>query len=83
MCPHNKYILVDNLSTGFDLYLSGRTSPLRTFLVPQTKKYIKQGGFGDGSAIVACGSDHGNVYIFNISSSDRVQTLIHSKGKTE
>jgi hypothetical protein len=64
---------------GFDLYHFNRASPLRTFAVPQTQKYVKQGAFGEGSTIAACGSDHGKVYVFKLASPDIFQTLRHCK----
>lgn len=68
---------------GFDLYHFNRASPLRTFAVPQTQKYVKQGAFGEGSTIAACGSDHGKVYVFRLASPDIFQTLKHCKSKLD
>lgn len=81
VCLKNKHILIDNVINGFDLYHFNRTSPLRTFFIPQKQKYVKQGSFGEGSTIAACGSDHGKVYVFNLASPDIVQTLSHCKSK--
>jgi hypothetical protein len=69
--------------SGFDLYHFNRTSPLRTFAIPQTRMYVKQGAFGEGSTIAACGSDHGRVYVFKLGSADILQTLKHCKSKLD
>lgn len=81
VCLKNKHILIDNLINGFDLYHFNRTSPLRTFSIQQSQKYVKHGSFGEGSTIAACGSDHGKVYVFNLASPEIVQTLSHCKSK--
>jgi WD40 repeat protein len=66
---------------GFDLYSFNRASPLRTFAIPHTQKYVKQGAFGERSTIAACGSDHGKVYVFKLGSPDILQTLRHCRSK--
>jgi hypothetical protein len=58
-----------------------RTSPLRTFNVPTTRRYVKKGAFAEHATTVACGSDHGSVYIFRSSSEDVVQTLRHDNSE--
>lgn len=62
---------------GFDLYNMARTSPLRTFCIPTTRRYVKKGVFAEHASVVACGSDHGSVYIFHSNSDEVVQKLCH------
>ncbi|KAF8817372.1 WD40 repeat-like protein, partial [Phlegmacium glaucopus] len=65
ICSREKLLLVDNLSKGFDLYDLPQSSPSYTFAIPTKKRCIKVGVFAEDSSIVACGSDHGKIYIFS------------------
>lgn len=70
-------MLVENLSTGFDLYRMDRTSPSRSFDIPNNKRFIKEGRFGENSTTVICGSDHGKVYVFRVATGEKIQVLKH------
>lgn len=80
MCPSEKHVLIDNLSSGFDLYETYRSSPIRSFDVPTTRSFVKAGIFAEKSSILACGGEQGNVYLFRPNSSTPIQTLVHEKG---
>lgn len=81
ICPNEKHLLVDNLSTGYDMYNFPRTSPARSFKVPTSRKFIKQGVFVESATGVACGSDHGYVYVFRAQTSKPAQMLQHAGKK--
>jgi hypothetical protein len=68
------------MTSGFDLYSAMRTTPLRSFYIETSRKYIKKGVFGEKGSIVICGSDHGKVYIFGTNKGESLQTLKHGKG---
>jgi hypothetical protein len=73
-------VLIDNLSSGFDLYNIQRTTPTRSMIIPTKKKFVKQGAFAESGTVIACGSDHGRVYIFSFNKCEELQTLQHTKG---
>ncbi|KAJ3517897.1 hypothetical protein NLJ89_g213 [Agrocybe chaxingu] len=79
ICPTTGNFMVDNMKNGFDIYPPSRTSPTKSFSVAATKKYVKQGVFGERGKIAVCGSDHGNAYLFGMSSSEILQVLKHGK----
>jgi hypothetical protein len=80
VCPSQKFILLDNLTAGFDLYNMARTSPVRTFSIPTTRRYVKKGVFAEQASAVVCASDHGLLYIFRSNSEELIQTLHHDGG---
>ena len=75
ICLRERRLLVDNLSKGFDLYDLPRSSPSYTFAVPGKKRCVKVGVFGEDSSIIACGSDHGKIYIFSTASPVPLQIM--------
>ena len=79
MSPSGRSILVDNMTTGFDLYGINRTAPKQTFLVQNSRRFVKNGIFGENGNIIVCGSDHGRAYIFDVNGrGDRaIQVLEH------
>lgn len=58
-----------------------RTSPSCSFDIPNNKRFIKEGRFGENSTVVVCGSDHGKVYVFGVAKGENVQVLKHGNGK--
>jgi len=82
VCPVYGHILVDNMTNGFDLYSSSRTSPSRSFPVPTTKIFAKKGVFGEKGHAVVTGSDHGKVYLFAVSKTEPMQMLEHVSEST-
>jgi hypothetical protein len=69
------------MTDGFDLYTASRLAPIRSFQVKATKKYVKAGVFAEGGRAIACGSDHGKVYVFGISDTKPKQELLHGNRK--
>ena len=79
VCPLYGNILVDNMTNGFDLYSLSCTSPLRSFVVPMTKAFTKNGVFGEKGQTVITGSNHGKVYVFAVNKAKPIQTLAHGR----
>ena len=77
VCPVYGHILVDNMTNSFDLYNSSRTAPLKSFVVPTTQQFIKQGVFSKNGNTVVTGSEHGRVYVFAVNKAESVQRLEH------
>jgi hypothetical protein len=72
-----KNIVIDNITTGFDVYPIYRSTPIHSFQVPTTRKFVKMAVFGENGSIVAGGSDHGKVYIFDLKAPEITQTVTH------
>src|ERR1700678_2011023 len=83
ICSRGKSLLVENLSKGFDLYDLPLSLPSYTFQTPTRKRCIKDGVFVEESTVVACGSDHGKIYIFSMASSDLVQVIKQANNRVE
>jgi hypothetical protein len=78
-CPTTGYIIVDNMEDGFDLYPPSRASPALEYKVPTNRRFIKKAVFGERGRVVACGSDHGLVYLFSPEETNPVQVLKHGE----
>ena len=72
-----KNIVIDNITTGFDVYPIYRSTPLHSFEVPTTRKYVKMAVFGEKGSVVVGGSDHGKVYIFDLKAPQITRTITH------
>ncbi|CAA7270443.1 unnamed protein product [Cyclocybe aegerita] len=70
VCPTTGNYIIDNMKTGFDLYTPNRTAPARSF---------DQGVFAEKGKVAVCGSDHGNVYVFGVTSTEPQQILKHGR----
>ena len=73
----NNQILIDNMTNGFDIYPLHHTTPTRSYLVENKRKFIKAACFAEKGKVVVCGSDHGRAYIFSSSKSTDPQILQH------
>ncbi|KAF9521512.1 hypothetical protein CPB83DRAFT_926246 [Crepidotus variabilis] len=81
MCPSKRFVLMDNMANGFDLYTTAiRNGLIRTFPVKSTKGFVRNGAFGEKGEIVVCGSLVGKAYIFDFDSTEPVQVLHHGSG---
>jgi hypothetical protein len=76
-----KWLLVDNLAKGFDLYQYPRSSPSESFPIPREKAYVQEGIFLENETSIACGSDHGDIYIYSLGTTKCLQKLKHGGGK--
>jgi hypothetical protein len=72
-----KNIVIDNITTGFDVYPIHRSTPIHSFEVPTARKFVKMAVFGEHGSIVVGGSDHGKVYIFDLKAPQITQAVIH------
>lgn len=83
ICPQQRYILIDNMVEGFDVYAMNRSTLARRFYVPHQRRALHSRGtmFGEAARVIMCGSDHGLIYIFDLKSSIQLQTLCHDDGK--
>ena len=59
------WLLVDNLTNGFDLYQYPQSLPSDSFPIPREKAIVQEGIFLENETSIACGSDHGDIYIFS------------------
>jgi len=81
--PSGRSILVDNMTTGFDLYGITRTAPKQTFVVQNSRRFVKYGIFGENGNTVVCGSDHGRAYIFDVNGrGDRAIQILEHRSST-
>ncbi|KAF8163859.1 WD40-repeat-containing domain protein [Pholiota molesta] len=78
-CPTTGYVIVDNMEDGFDLYPPSRVSPTLEFKVPTSRRFVKKAVFGERGRVIACGSDHGLVYLFSPEETSPVQVLKHGE----
>ncbi|TFK19204.1 WD40 repeat-like protein [Coprinopsis marcescibilis] len=67
--PDSGLTLVDNLSTGFDLYTSATLSKRVSFLLPGKLNKAKDAAFIENGGAVACPAPYGAVYLYGILSS--------------
>jgi len=79
VCPQEKNIVVDNLTSRYELYSMDGTSPTRSFEIPNERLYVKMVKFAENGAVIIGGSDHGCVYVFNINNSEPAQVLYHER----
>ena len=80
--PNEDWVLVDNLASGFDLYEYSQTSPSHSFTIPREAARVHALKFLESGRLIACGSDHGTVYLFGLGTSKRVQKLKHGSKKS-
>ncbi|PPR02023.1 hypothetical protein CVT26_008717 [Gymnopilus dilepis] len=78
-CKSTGNILVDNMQDGFDLHMPNRVGPARTYRIAMSEMYVKAGVFCEGGKVIACGSDHGRVYIFSSGEEQVKQELVHRR----
>lgn len=67
------------MEDGFDLYPPSRAFPTLQFKVPTTRRFVKKAVFGERGRVIACGSDHGLVYLFSPEDINPIQTLRHGE----
>lgn len=84
MCFNSKRscLLVDNLAKGFDLYNYPHTSPSDSFVIPRERAFVQQAIFLEKETTIACGSDHGTIYIFSVGTAKCLQKIGHGSRKT-
>lgn len=75
MSQNGNMMLVDNLVDGFDIYTFPSLEHFDFLKIPRSDTYIHGGTFAEGSDVVACGSDHGQVYIFSTKTNKCMEKL--------
>ena len=75
-------LLIDNLAKGFDLYNYPHTSPSESFVIPRKRAIVQQAIFLEDETTIACGSDHGTIYIFSAGTAKCLQKIGHGSRKT-
>ncbi|EGO28142.1 hypothetical protein SERLADRAFT_433992 [Serpula lacrymans var. lacrymans S7.9] len=81
--PATRSLLVSNLVDGVDIYrITDRPTFIRKLPVRITRNYTKQVHFGWNGALAVCGSDRGEVYLWEVESGTPHQVLVHG-GETE
>lgn len=78
-----KWMLIDNLTKGFDLYTYPHSSPSDSFPIARNKAFVQQGVFLEDETSVVCGSDHGEIYIYSLGTFKCLQKLKHGSRKTK
>ncbi|KDQ49341.1 hypothetical protein JAAARDRAFT_143598, partial [Jaapia argillacea MUCL 33604] len=73
-------LLISNLDTGTDLYSIPRLLPIRSFNQNMKLLIPFQVAVAAPESLVVCGSDRGNVMLFDFHDGSLVQTLSHSSG---
>lgn len=73
-------LVVDNMTTGFDIYMHGSHTIKKGFSVETTHRYVKDVRFTESGSVFVGGSDHGDVYIFDVSTGRIRQVLRHGRG---
>lgn len=78
-CSVTSNFIVDNMTTGFDLYSKGSRTRKILFSIPSTQKQriIKSVLFAEAGKIVVGGSDHGKAYVFGVNPGELLETLSH------
>ena len=65
------------MTNGFYIYPPNRTTPIRTFKIDATRRFVRNGVFAEMGKVVVCGSDHGSVYAFRTDDGEPRQILRH------
>ena len=80
--PAENIQVVDNLVDGFDLYRYPHTAPFHTIELSRKTSYTHGAAFIENGMQIACGSDHGIVYLYSVEKAERTQTLKHGSRRT-
>jgi len=77
LSPDEEWLVIDNLTTGCELYQFPQTSPVEAFPVPRSRSYVHEAIFLQHGGVIACGSDSGRIHIFCTETAKKIQTLRH------
>ncbi|KJA19401.1 hypothetical protein HYPSUDRAFT_204618 [Hypholoma sublateritium FD-334 SS-4] len=81
MSPDEKWLLVDNLAKGFDLYQYPHSSPSDSFAIPRVDCCVQEAAFLEDESAFAGGSDHGKMYIFSLKNTSQCLQVLKQGGK--
>jgi len=76
-----EWLIIDNLTTGCELYQFPQTTPVESFSVPRSRSYVHEAIFLQHDELIACGDDYGRIHIFYTETAKKVQTLQHGSRK--
>lgn len=72
-------LVVDNMTSGFDVYMHGSHTTKKGFSIETTHRYVKDVRFTESGSMFVGGSDHGDVYIFDVSTGRTREVLKHGQ----
>jgi len=75
LSPDKEWLVIDNLTTGCELYQFPQTSPVEAFPVPRSHSYVHEAIFLQHGGVIACGSDSSRIHIFCTETAKKIQTL--------
>ncbi|KJA14387.1 hypothetical protein HYPSUDRAFT_59398 [Hypholoma sublateritium FD-334 SS-4] len=81
MSPDEKWLLVDNLAKGFDLYQYPHSSPTDSFAIPRADCCVQEAAFLEDESVFASGSDHGKIYLFSLKNTSQCLQKLKQGGK--
>ncbi|KJA14545.1 hypothetical protein HYPSUDRAFT_208625 [Hypholoma sublateritium FD-334 SS-4] len=81
LSPDEKWLLVDNLAKGFDLYQYPHSSPADSFAIPRADCCVQEAAFLEDESAFASGSDHGKIYIFSLKNTSQCLQVLKQGGK--
>lgn len=67
---------------GFDLYKYPHAVPFNTIEVPRKTRFVHGAAFVENGAQIACGSDHGIIYLHSVEQGELLQRLTHGSRRT-
>ncbi|PPQ78141.1 hypothetical protein CVT24_006424 [Panaeolus cyanescens] len=81
--PESQCIVVDNLTSGFDLYAWNKPSPKKKFDTKRANPaFTVDVKFAESGSLIVGGSDHGIVYIFDTGTGELLQRLYQDTPST-
>ena len=75
-----EWLIIDNLTTGCELYQFPQTTPVESFSVPRLRSYVHEAIFLQHDELIACSDDYVRIHIFYTETAKKVQTLQHGYG---
>jgi hypothetical protein len=79
VCHERGIFVVDNVTSGYELYGLEEAEFLRSYATTVEKQVIRGVAFGEDSRVVVGGSDKGLVYVFDRQTGVVLDTLPHAK----
>ena len=78
--PKQQFVVIDNISNGFDLWDMATGAHLRMFPTGTPTRYLpRQVTFAERAKAVVGGSDHGAVYVFDRRTGTPLDVLHHTE----
>ena len=77
--PATSDLVVDNMTSGFDLYPQGDFAAKKLIAVKCKKRVVKAARFVEDGEIIVTGSDHGKAYVFETRTGGLLESLGHGR----